>query len=725
MRTTKTLLIALCIFTATISAFGQNPVQNLKRTVVFTMNPGEKMNYNCCDYKNQGFSFAQDGNKNRFAALLEDTHENYTFVFNGTRIKLSSNKDVHDFDIFEDNAYVITYKENDRYYINYNGVIDGDFEDITVDKMGSYREYIKTKDGAYLITTEKDYDYLYKLAGRWYAHKNGKNKKINFATDYYKKNENGPYKKRNYYVNINGKTIGNHDGISALRLYENGNYSYRYEEDGKGYVNINGNIHGPYDKYYYDGWNPDVDKLTESGEYAYFYEKNKKSYVNISGKIEGPYDHVSHLRLYENGKYSYSYELNEKYYVNMNGKIGGPYDNFACYMCDYTYILTESGQYAYDYDINEKNYVNINGRINGPYHFAYLNSGDCSYPTSSGLCCGNDYSDALGSTFILTESGQYAFAYLENEKYFLNINGNKKGPYDYCGSDEMGACGCADYPRYYVKNFTLTESGQYAYRYTENGKDYVNINGSINGPYDGAYNLQFTESGKYFYGYTENRKYYVNINGNIHGPYDNAYSSKFTKSGTYFYGYTENGKNYVNINGSINGSYNSVCNLKFTQNGKYAYCYTENGKYYVNINGSIHGPYDKTFDNGLELSESGKYAYGYSENGKNYLNVNGKISSTDHSDYNFYTSYDNDEVNVKPANYPFVDFTYGGELNSKNNEHSFHSSSRYEHVEYVVIDGRRQGKSSAIEARYDEKKNAFIWLCIEDREFVMYEYKLD
>ena len=54
--------------------------------------------------------------------------------------------------------------------------------------------------------------------------------------------------------------------------------------------------------------------------------------------------------------------------------------------------------------------------------------------------------------------------------------------------------------------------------------------------------------------------------------------------------------------------------------------------------------------------------------------------------------------------------------------HFFHANIGYN---FVVIDGNSYGKGYAVQAWYDEKKNAFVWTAVEDRELVVYEYKLN
>jgi hypothetical protein len=437
--------ILMPVTTVATSAFGQTP----QREVVFTLNANEVI------YKNE-YALFQTLNQNRFACITHDTITNkYTFVFNGQRIKTVSEirKDYIDCIDYvnpgEAKGYAFSYKENGKWYINYHGVVDGGFENM------------RWEDDYDVRTSERDYDYLYKLVGSWYTSKNGKKKRANVIERIYKDGQ--------YYVNVDGSTVGGpYDDIDDYTFTESGKYTYSYKDNDKYYVNINGSIvGGPYD---------DIDDytFTESGKYAYSYKDNDEYYVNINGSIVGePYDYIHYLTFTESGKYAYRYADNGKYYVNINGSIVGRLsDDYNPYI---GYIrLTESGKYAYEYEDNDKYYVNINGSIvGGPYD-------DIDYLT-------------------LTESGKYAYRYKENDndKWYVNVNGSTVG-----GSYDE-----------YIYDLRLTESGKYAYKYKDNGKWYANINGSTVGPYDYIGDLTLTEGGKYSYDFRKDRKNYINTNG--------------------------------------------------------------------------------------------------------------------------------------------------------------------------------------------------------------------
>ncbi|MDR0745408.1 MAG: hypothetical protein LBF17_02805 [Mediterranea sp.] len=263
MKTKKLSFAMLLVVAVAMSAFGQTS----KREVVFTMNANEVI------YQNE-YALFQTFNRNRFACITLDTiTDKYTFVFNGERIKTASscgNQWDDEWHLYyinpgEAKGYIFAYRENGRWYINYRGVVDGGFDDVTLFSSDYEGER---------YTPEKNYDYLYKLAGRWYVSKNGKNRKISLIE------RTGEYGK--YYVNVNGSTVGGPYGsfVDYLTLTESGKYAYCYWDNGY-YVNVNGStVAGPYESIY--GLT-----LTESGKYAYSYRDNGKHYVNVNGSTVG------------------------------------------------------------------------------------------------------------------------------------------------------------------------------------------------------------------------------------------------------------------------------------------------------------------------------------------------------------------------------------------------------------------------------------------------------
>jgi hypothetical protein len=374
MKTEKRFSAMLPVVAIAMSVFGQNP----KREVVFTMNANEVI------YENE-YTLFQTFTSNRFACMTHDTiTDKYTFVFNGQRIRMAAESGhIHDEDWhlhsvnpLEAAGYVFTYRDEGRWYINYHGLVHGGYDDVC------YGPYY-TEGRSELYTPEREYDYLYKLAGKWYAVRNGKNKRIDFIERIHK--DDG------YYVNINGTTIGPYGVVTGLALTKNGKYAYYYWDSGKWHVNINGSTVNEFDDDYYNY----TVALTGSGKYAYMYRNNDKWCININGSVVvEPYVDVNGLTLIESGKYAYYYWDNGKWYVNVDGSVvGGPYDRWA-----YDLKLAGNGKYAYSYGNDGKWYVNVDGSV-----------------------VGGPYNVVTGLAF--TKGGKYSYRFLEDRKWYMNTNG--------------------------------------------------------------------------------------------------------------------------------------------------------------------------------------------------------------------------------------------------------------------------------------------------------------
>jgi hypothetical protein len=336
--------------------------------------------------------------------MLYDTlsHKN-TFVFNGKRIITGDGDKWGNSDLFpihssaynfpylnlmEDNGYAFYYKKIEgkatNYYVNYRGKTDGPFDDFS---FGNTRWET--------LFNEKGYDYYYQLAGRWYGHKDGKNKMV--------ENQYNKYvtKKNDYYaVSIKDRLHENYDGIYSFTMNSKGNFAFLYYKNHEKhiYISINDIIINK-EIFCYDL------VLTESDKYAFTYSESDKYYANINGQpIQKGYDYIAQwsLNLTENGKYAFIYKENGKYYANINGQtIQKGYD----YIVEWSLNLTESGKYAFVFKEKGKYYANING-----------------LPTQKGY--------GLIENLKIFNDGTYSFKYYDKNKndgkIYENNNGTEK-----------------------------------------------------------------------------------------------------------------------------------------------------------------------------------------------------------------------------------------------------------------------------------------------------------
>ena len=688
-------VIKVAVAEKTLVITEKNIEENLKREVLFSM--GENEQIVCNEYYLQ-----QKFEKNRFACkIYDELKEEYTFVFNGKRVETKSRIYVQYINLNEDNGYVFSYdRQESTEDINIKGTVYKNiiynydfgtnyenFRGITEEDTGYYIYNNGLKDGPFdNIELDNNYDYRYLLAGKWWGYKNGEKKLISEI-------QNFTYEKGGkYYVTIKNKPSPAYDFVYNLRLTESGKYAYIYQNDKKWYVNING-ISSP--AYY------GIKKLylTESGKYAYMYTNNEKYYVNINGEKKA--ENVQDLVLYNDGQYAYRYDSFE---INVNGETCPRLhyiDNYVGYFESDWFLLSQNGYCYYDVSHSGKGikvYVIINGNESSEY----------------------DYAD----NFQYTKNG-FAYRYKKNGKWYVNIDEKSSPGYDsiYYWVDKSG------------------DKSRFAYKYKDNGKWYVNINDKISSGYDEVNSL-YLRGNKTYYHYKNNGKYYININDKPSAGYDEISLLRITES-ELAYKYKDNGKYYVNINGKSSSEYEDVGNFENSTKG-YCYFYKNKGKWYANIYGKLSPAYDDVKN--LQLTESGKYMYSYENDGKYYVNVNGKIYGAYYAagwlSSGFFISDDDEyfefgyilqgkEYKKSSEEEQFVGLvswmncSYGEnadniEFYSTDKKHLFYSG-----LQYVVIDGNFYGKSAALQAWYDETKNAFIWNAIEGKELVVYEYKLN
>jgi hypothetical protein len=234
-----------------------------------------------------------------------------------------------------------------------------------------------------------------------------------------------------------------------------------------------------------------------------------------------------------------------------------------------------------------------------------------------------------------------------------------------------------------------------------------------------VWDFSIRSNSRFAFRYEENDRWHANIDGKIFGPYGYVGDVAITGNGRFAFSYKENDKWYANIDGKSFGPYGNIGDVAITDNGRFAFSYSDNDhyKWYVNIDGKIFGTYGYVGD--VAITDNGKFACAYRENDKWNYNVNGeKVSEYD---YRIALA----EITGKEPSFDFNNSIYLGnrsEIELSDGRHIFYSNPEYD---YAVIDGRKVGKSPAIHAYHDKKKNAFVWNAIEGKELVVYEYKPD
>jgi len=322
------------------------------------------------------------------------------------------------------------------------------------------------------------------------------------------------------------RTYGPYDSASKLAMAGE-KFVFFYEKDGYQYININGSVSGPYQRYEKKGIPRSLIPSVYETKYGYsFYNGTKGWFVNIDGTISGPYSDVSNV-FYSRGGYIYAAKEKEDIYfnVNVNNKKYGPYISI-----DNAVYLSDNGFYGFSYISKSKRYINMNGTVFGPY-------------------------DNVGNG-VMYRNEKFYFIYSENGKQYVNVNGNiyeiiESNVYDY-------------------------QKSIFSISYNKDGKKYVNINGNE------VLAGEQTELAQNHI-FKKDDGYHVSINGQEKGIYVKT-TPIYTDKNSYIFGYqAASGQWYVNISGVDKGPYQSVYSDLFINNGHYGFVFQKDGVWNVEV----------------------------------------------------------------------------------------------------------------------------------------------
>lgn len=252
---------------------------NPKRTVLFTMLPTEHI------YADEYF-LAQSSSARKFSCILiDETKNNLTFVFNGTRIKTVPG--FNPLDVLEIN-YLNSTETNGykfRYVIKDNNGKEQHYMNCFGENLGPYEraEFYTPWEYSDPAGSEKIYFY-YELGGRWYAKTPTKNILL-FKGDNYSNptstSKSGPYDYKwindNYYITYNG-VVRNNQTFSYIWDFHSKaeNFAFCYSEEGFDYININNEIFGPLRKVSFF-------ETTDFNSYSFYYNDNDGIWHYING----------------------------------------------------------------------------------------------------------------------------------------------------------------------------------------------------------------------------------------------------------------------------------------------------------------------------------------------------------------------------------------------------------------------------------------------------------
>ena len=431
------------------------------------------------------------------------------------------------------------------------------------------------------------------------------------------------WEKGKAYVNIGGKRLGpyefvngkNFEDISPVVLSEGGKFAFMYSQKGKKYVNINGKILGPY---------PAVDtksiKLSPGGNYSFSYLASQNSrFVMLNAKKYGPFANERNMAadILDDGTYYYEYSdkdtnyfinINgrthkieecerlsyntikyysflekEKWFINSAGNILGPYDSLALLSVD-----PDKNMLSYKYKSANEWFISINGNVSGPY-------ANIEIPLRS-----------------LFYRGVYVYRFFAKKGQFLNINGKILGPYNY------------------TKRVTVLDENNYAFAFETNNRWYINLNGEkAGGSYGLIDDVTLNNSGTYAFAHRDKSDVtisHLNINKKekytYKGYVDDVYLSPEGKTITL----VNSDFWYVNVDDKQYGPFYEVSSLYALESGEFCISAKDRSKkvFTAIINGLLFGPFEKFTH--LRIGEGGKYFFVAKKDGKYYLNDSGNIS---------------------------------------------------------------------------------------------------
>jgi hypothetical protein len=361
------------------------------------------------------------------------------------------------------------------------------------------------------------------------------------------------------------------------------------------HIFINNQEYGPYE---YDTsiWQSNV----KDNYWIYPFKEEQDFYVNVNGNIYGPYASIveDSIGIYEGGWY-FSYMDNDSYYININGEISGPFEYESLYIYD------RAGNLIIQYQENGQNYIKLDKKVYGPYELKYqdIDNYEAYY------------------YFMVRGTDIWYIYYQENGKHYLNIQGKIYGPYEEIDrynieiSQEMIAFKYKEYGKYkFFINGTIYDSEEdlwgfagdlkisnsnFGFSYLKQGKHYININNDIFGPYK-KWDIRGRLMAADFYllgdhkviSYGKDNKLYLNIDGKKDIECEGILETGFSNNHwgiTYAKNYPEY-KYYAFIDNKTFGPFEYIIGLHFSEN-HWGFLFKKDNTWYANIDGKEYGPY--------------------------------------------------------------------------------------------------------------------------------------
>jgi len=479
-----------------------------------------------------------------------------------------------------------------KYYVNVDGKEFGPFDE--VEPKGNCCFHL-------LQTISGHFAFSFRIANDWKLNIDGQIIDVDQPTDY-RFNlfelyllDNGDYtfvhfKDGKSILNINGTEISDVSNYERMNWDDSKKIAMQYTIGDDNFVYCDKQKFGPYRELGFNDHNT-------AGYFIFEYKQNDQSFVNVSGRIFGPYERISDyfgVKIDNDKNYYFSYLKNNLWYINVNGKDIGA---FTDYHLPVNFI---NKKLWYTYRNEGKQFVFYNEKIYGPFEKEEMNY--------------NTYSVSV------SPSNVPYFVCKKDGNYFLHIEGNLISGYNRIFS-----------PLVYSKT-------NFMFAYIKDDKYFINANNKTYGPFDmisssGA--LQLAENGSFAAVVKRGENEVLLVNGNEIAQSSDVDVYGISPSGNYVYRYKKgetrfvvaNGKEFT-LNGYINGVFwdknqHAILDLNTYDDGQQVFTGIKILKNASIVESSdlknlLIGSSEQVIINGIEMNLKGGYMFNYDESSKNF-----------------------------------------------------------------------------------------------------------
>ncbi len=521
-------------------------------------------------------------------------------------------------------------------------------------------------------------------------------------------------------------TCCNSEDIKINLLNNNKSY-YTYQQDNAWFLKYNGKKYGPYEdvrlEYNWLGVDEGIVVYKQMGQWFVLLPDEK---------IIGPYNNAVEDVYYDQLSQT-TIVADNAYNVFYNGRYLDKFHN--AFLQIYRFISNDKGFNAFQI-INagaiDQTYINgaLIGRISPHYKItdegksAYIRYADGrSYLTINDREFGG-FEKING--YDINNQGGFIYRYLEDEKEYVNVNGKVVGVYDNIDDYIVHVDGSA-----WMGNFAALERPGY---FQGNSKD--SFGGGVD--YDEHFESpMMNDKGDFIYAYRNKGEFYLAINGRSEGPYTGTWKPYIDDKGNYVYICALDGKTYVVINGKRGEALQNATLPYMTRTGHYIFQFSKGKKSYLNIDGRLEGPYEVI--GASKINEKGEYAYIFSNKNSSYACINGQyykepvrggewqLRETVRNGFEaqYYLSLGHEKITYNQlgeiVNWEMEGAILQNVLKSKNGKTMLLFNRSHP---YVLINHQKYGNGEILAVDYNQKLNVFRWSMLEDKELVVYEYKL-